>query len=106
MSDRRRPDQIKIFPIAPTAVSAGLIGGVEVLLERPCHRCGERITVVIEGRGSHSAALECAQRGRFRQWLARKACAFLAELVRNCGRPVEPIRLFEQVNRPNESLPP
>jgi hypothetical protein len=106
MSDRHRPDQIELFRFAPAARSAGLINGLEVLLERPCHRCGGRITVIIEGRGSHSAALECAQCGRFRQWLAREACAFLMELVRNCGRPVEPIRLFEQVHRPNESLPP
>ncbi len=99
MSDRRRPDQLELFPVEPTTRSAGLIDGLEVRLERPCRRCGERVTIVVEGRGPHSAALQCARCDRFRQWLARECCTFLAEVVARFGRPTEPVRSFEQVNR-------
>jgi hypothetical protein len=72
MSDRRRPDQLELFPLAPTARSAGSIDGLEVILDRPCSRCGERVALIVTGRGPHSAGAECARCGHFRQWLARE----------------------------------
>lgn len=99
MSDRRRSDQLDLFVVEPPTQSAGLIAGVEVRLERPCRRCGERVTIIVEGKGPHCAALQCARCDQFRQWLARECHIFLTELVSRCDRPVEPIRIFEQVNR-------
>jgi hypothetical protein len=94
-----RHDQPDLFTTKPTAQPAESIAGLEVEIERPCRHCGLTIAIVVEGKGPHTAALECARCGRFRKWLPRICCVFLTELVTRCGRPVEPIRIFEQVNR-------
>jgi hypothetical protein len=83
----------------PAALSIGSIGGLEVHIERPCRHCGATIATIIEGKGPHTAALACACCGGFRQWLSHACCMFLIEFVVRCGRPTEPIRIFEQVNR-------
>jgi hypothetical protein len=92
------PTRRDLFAIEPATPAGGLIG-IAVQVERPCRHCGSTITVIVEGKGPHAAALECANCGAFRQWLARECCVFLAEVITRYGRPTEPIRIFEQVRR-------
>jgi hypothetical protein len=47
--------------------------------------------------GPHAALLRCAQCDRFRQWLPRAAHEFLREVVRQFGRPTEPVKIFENI---------
>jgi hypothetical protein len=92
------PVRRDLFTVEPTTSASSLLG-VAVQVERPCRHCGSTITVVVEGKGPHIGGLECADCGHFRQWLSRECCVFLAEVVARHGRPTEPIRIFEQVNR-------
>jgi hypothetical protein len=92
------PTRRDLFAIEPATPAGGLIG-IAVQVERPCRHRGSTITVIVEGKGPHAAALECANCGAFRQWLARECCVFLAEVITRYGRPTEPIRIFEQVRR-------
>ena len=93
MSDRSRPDQFDLFPTAPVEPKPyASIGGITVHLDRHC-RCGATIAVIVEGRGPHAGALQCPRCDVFRQWLPRKICEFLGELVARNGRPTEPIEI-------------
>ena len=99
MNALHHPYQFELFPNAPAPSKAlrGLIAGLAVHLHRPCG-CGATIAVITEGKGPHAAALECPNCCRFRQWVPRTVLQFLVELVARCGRPTEPIEIYEQVN--------
>jgi hypothetical protein len=97
--DHHHHDYSDLFPTEPAGDPTGSIAGLIVQIERPCRHCGATLNTVVEGKGPHSAALECVGCGHFVRWLPRAACAFLAEVVTRVGRPTDPIRLFEQVNR-------
>jgi hypothetical protein len=97
-ADDYHHDYSDLFPAEHTADSTA-IAGLVVQVERPCRHCGATLTTIIAGKGPHSAALECVGCGHFVKWLPRTCCAFLAEVVARCGRPTDPVRIFEQVNR-------
>lgn len=102
MSDRPRPDQFDLFQntsAGPKPRSS--IAGLTVHLDQHC-RCGATVAVIVEGKGPHVAALRCPDCNVFRQWLPRKVCEFLSELVARTGRPTEPIEIYEQVRPPTE----
>ena len=74
------------------------LSGLTVRLGQHC-QCGARIAVIVEGKSPPVAALHCPECKRFRQWLPAEAFQFLVELIAIYGRAVEPINIFEQVNR-------
>ena len=82
----RRPDQTELFPTAFTeSETRNPIAGLAVRLSRPCQHCGSADGIVAEGRGPHTAAVECAMCGTFRQWLSRKTYDFLIAFVEAFG---------------------
>jgi hypothetical protein len=70
------------------------IVGLHVRLERaidqhqPCH---DNIGEICAGCGPHTYALRCATCGRFRCWLPKTVTSFVAEVIRVCGTPDEPL---------------
>ena len=91
VSVRHRPNQFELFPDAPVPPKArrGLIAGLALHLDRHCD-CGAMVTVIVEGKGPHAAALECSDCGRFRQWVPRKVIHFLIEIYEQINRVLEP----------------
>jgi len=68
--------------------------GLRVRLERaidqhqPCH---DNVAEICIGCGPHAYAVRCATCGRFRGWLPKAIAAFIAEVIRTCGTPDEPL---------------
>ena len=90
-------DEASPIPASPIPSSLrSPIDGLAVHLDQHC-RCGATLAVIAKGKGPHVAALRCPDCDRFRQWLPQKVCEFLTELVARCGRPTEPIEIYEQV---------
>ena len=89
------PPQLDLF--ASTAAPHGLLHGIAtVRVDYPCRRCWSWQVVIVDvATGPHAALLRCDRCDRFRQWLPLAAYKFLREVVRNFGRPTEPIRIFE-----------
>ena len=99
MSDRHRPDQLELFPLAPAETDPrGPIDRLSVRLDRHCVR-GATVTVVVEGKGPHAAALRCPDCDRIRQWLPREVVQFLVEVVDRFGRPLKSVEIYESVNQ-------
>jgi hypothetical protein len=73
------------------AAEAGLFG-LRVSLPDPC-RCGHAVTRIGEPKGPHLAALHCARCGAHRGWLPREAHTSLTEVVKQFGRPTDPIAI-------------
>jgi hypothetical protein len=65
--------------------------GLTVTLPDECPRCGEYIAAIGAGCGPHRAALLCSKCRRHRGWMSETSFDFVAESVRQFGRPVDPI---------------
>jgi len=97
MSYCKLPDQYELFPPCPEASAPhGALDGLTVHLDRHC-RCGSILAVIHQDRGSYVCAVRCPACDRFRHQLPRAILEFLLELVAQCGRPNEPIEIYERV---------
>jgi hypothetical protein len=68
---------------------ASLIG-LAIIGPAPCMRCGGHDAVIGAGRGPHKASIMCAC-GRHLGWMSIPTFNFIAETVRQFGRPSTPI---------------
>jgi hypothetical protein len=69
------------------------LNGLIVALPDSCSRCGGHVAEIGPGAGPHKASLRCAACETHRGWISGNSYAFLAEFVRNFGRPTEPIAI-------------
>jgi hypothetical protein len=77
-----------MFPVGPNT-DANLIG-LAITMPEPCPRCGGHDAVIGAGRGPHKASIMCCC-GRHLGWMSVPTFDFIAEIVRQVGRPSEPI---------------
>ena len=88
----RAAPQLDMFPVEPSAVLTNqheLIGLAITVIE-PCPRCSGCDAVIGAGRGPHKASFMCVC-GRHLGWMSVATFEFIAEIVRQFGRPSEPI---------------
>jgi hypothetical protein len=90
MSARR--GRLDLFRETAPAPTDSLIGLAVRMAGHRCS-CGSRLAVIAVGAGPHGASLECSRCECFRGRLPQAAHTFLAEIVRNFGRPTVPIRM-------------
>jgi hypothetical protein len=64
--------------------------GLAIRLPEACPRCSGHDAVIGAGRGPHKASIMCAC-GRHLGWMSVPAFNFIAETVRQFGRPSAPI---------------
>ena len=64
--------------------------GLAITLPEQCPRCRGHDAVIGAGRGPHKASIMCVC-GRHLGWLSIATFNFIAETVRQFGRPSEPI---------------
>jgi hypothetical protein len=81
---------------SPTTPADPLCGLVVQLSDR-C-RCGSCHAVIGEGKGPHRASLFCSRCEKHRGWMANEAHVFVAEVVKNFGKPKVPIRIQRSKN--------
>ena len=60
-------------------------------MTKPCPACSRNIATIGDGKGPHKAALTCTVCERHRGWMITEAFHFVLDLVRQFGRPTEPI---------------
>ena len=77
---------------AAPAEEASALVGLAIEMPAPCPRCNGTAATVGAGRGPHCASLMCVC-GRHLGWMSRQSHSFIAETVRQFGRPTEPIRI-------------
>lgn len=95
MSGRPRPDQFDLFQAGPAADS---LIGLTVTLPDSCSKCGAGETLIGPGSGPHLASLRCAVCEIHRGWVGQRTHAFLAETVKQFGRPTTPIAIRRERN--------
>jgi hypothetical protein len=69
--------------------------GLTVVVPDAC-KCGERRATIGAGAGPHVAALHCCRCGLHRGWVPHETHDFIAELIRDFGRPTTPISIRRQ----------
>jgi hypothetical protein len=69
------------------------LDGIVVELEhRGCAWCGSSTLVIVgPGAGPHAAALACPHCHRNGGWLPKEAASFVTAIVKEFGRPTEPV---------------
>jgi hypothetical protein len=80
--------QCDMLPAEPTT-NSNLVGLAITLPER-CPRCSTHHAVIGAGRGPHRASIMCVC-GCHLGWMSLPTFDFIAEIVRQVGRPSEPI---------------
>src|SRR5262249_25855518 len=80
--------QLAMFGAAP--VDDTTLVGLAIRLPEPCPRCSGHDAVIGTGRGPHKASIMCVC-GRHLGWMSTPTFHFLAETVRQFGRPSEDI---------------
>jgi len=80
--------QIDMFGAPP--VDETTLVGLAITLPEPCPRCSGYSAVIGRGRGPHKASIMCVC-GRHLGWISVPTCNFIAETIRQFGRPSEPI---------------
>jgi hypothetical protein len=80
--------QLDIFDAPP--VEEASLAGLAITLPEPCPRCSGHDAVIGTGRGPHKASIMCVC-GRHLGWMSVLTFNFIAETVRQFGRPSEPI---------------
>jgi hypothetical protein len=81
--------QVDMFAAAAAGGNADLVGLAITLLEQ-CPRCNGHDAVIGAGHGPHKASIMCVC-GRHLGWMSEATFTFIAETVRQFGRPSEPI---------------
>ena len=84
--------QLDMFTAEPNtepSTNRGLVG-LAITLPEPCPRCSGHAAVIGVGRGPHKASIMCVC-GRHLGWVSMATFNFIAETVRQFGRPSEPI---------------
>ena len=69
------------------------IYGLSVVLPDQCRNCNSNTAFVGDAPPSHFTQLKCDGCGCGRGYVGRDFCAFLEELIKQFGRPTEPIVL-------------
>lgn len=82
------PDQMDLF--GSTTHASTSVRGLLVTLPGTC-LCGESKAVIGSSSGPHYARVTCARCGKFRAWMSATSFAFVANVIDQFGRPVEPI---------------
>jgi hypothetical protein len=85
--------QLDRFGATPSA-DGGLVG-LAIRLPEQCSRCSGRDAVIGAGRGPHKAAIMCVC-GRHLGRMSMLTFNFIAETIRQFGRPSEPICVSRQ----------
>ena len=80
--------QLDMFAAEPST-NDDLVG-LAITLPEPCPRCSGHDAVMGAGRGLHKASIMCVC-GRHLGWISVPTFNFIAETVRQFGRPSEPI---------------
>jgi hypothetical protein len=80
--------QLDIFGTAP--VDETTLVGLAITLPERCPRCSGHDAVIGTGRGPHKASIMCVCSRRL-GWMSVATFNFIAETVRQFGRPSEPI---------------
>ena len=80
--------QIDMFGAPP--VDETTLVGLAITLPEQCPRCSGHDAVIGAGRGLHKASIMCVC-GRHLGWMSMPTFNFIAETVRQFGRPSEPI---------------
>jgi hypothetical protein len=80
--------QLDLFAekLAPDATLVGW----SVRMPAPCPHCYGVAATIGAGRGPHSASLRCGC-GRHLGWMSAETFTFITAIVRQFGRPTEPI---------------
>jgi hypothetical protein len=83
--------QLDTFADEPTpADDAELVVGLAIVMPTPCPRCRGVAATIGAGRGPHLASLMCTC-GRHLGWMSADTFTFTTAIVRQFGRPTEPI---------------
>jgi hypothetical protein len=81
--------QVDMFAAAPAGGDANLVG-LAITLPEHCLRCRGHDAVIGIARGPHKASIMCVC-GRHLGWMSVPTFNFIAETVRQFGRPSDPI---------------
>src|SRR5262245_13352093 len=82
--------QLDMFPAAPDVEQSNELIGLAITLPEQCPRCHGHDAVIGAGRGPHKASIMCVC-GRHLGWMSYATFSFIAETVRQFGRPSAPI---------------
>jgi hypothetical protein len=91
----RKPIQIRqfdLFEVESQSSSAGPLIGLRVKIQGGHCNCGEELAVLGSSSGPHAAAILCAC-GAHRGWLGHEIANAIARVIKEFGRPDEPIVL-------------
>jgi hypothetical protein len=80
--------QLDIFGSRP--LNETTLVGLAITLPEKCPRCSGHDAVIGNCRGPHKASIMCVC-GRHLGWMSAPTFNFIAEIVRQFGRPSEPI---------------
>ena len=89
--------QLDMFAAEPStepSTNSDLVG-LAITLPEPCPRCSGHDAVIGAGRGPHKASIMCVC-GRHLGWMSVPTFNFIAETIRQFGRPSEPICVNRQ----------
>ena len=65
--------------------------GLRIEMPTPCLNCTRNVATIGPGKKPHRASLRCTACMRFRGWVSIETFNFITDLVRQFGRPTEPI---------------
>jgi hypothetical protein len=68
------------------------ISGLRVRMQRAC-KCGSNSFVIGPPKAMHAGSLHCASCDRHAGWLSAEAGRFLQKVIKQFGRPVEPVEV-------------
>jgi len=80
-------------PLGTAALSTSVVG-LAVTGLPPCKQCRSIDRIIGSSKGPHAASLHC-DCGRHSGWISETTCQFLAGIIENFGRPVDPIALYQ-----------
>ena len=80
--------QLNMFAAVP--VDETTLVGLAIALPEQCSRCSGNDAVIGAGRGPHKASIMCVC-GRHLGWMSIATFNFIAETIRQFGRPSAPI---------------
>jgi len=88
--------QAEMCPVTPSTDANPI--GLAITMPEPCPRCDGHDAVIGAGRGPHKASIMCVC-GRHLGWMSVPTVNFIAETVRQFGRPSEPISVTRKPPR-------